>query len=218
MYHDARFRECKTVRHPPGRWCWRRFKISGMMTCSVICRCYFFGWAFCLHHQCSSSLVGFFTYMEMLCNVEIWTPKSWYLCMNLLSPSSKQSKNSATHLCHLSVLIKCNSTKLLSANYHFVLVCVVWFTSCIVNFVENTQCSYTGGEEATLQQANSDLQQWHTLQSLYLIVMLFLELVFLLGTCIILSGVRGGGVQPPPEIPKFWRSWAEFPVLWKVHP
>ena len=159
MYHDARFRECKTVRYPLGKWCWRRFKISGM----TICRCHFFGWAFCLPHQCSSSLVGFFTYMEMLCNVEICTPKSWYLCMNLLSPSSKQSKNSATYLCHLSMLIKCNSANLLSANYHFVLVCLVWFTSCIVTFMENTQCIYTGGEEATLQQANSDLQQWHTL-------------------------------------------------------
>jgi len=63
--------------------------------------------------------------MEMLCNGEICTLKSWYLYMNLLSPSSKQSKNSATYLCHLSVLIKCNSTNLLFANYHFVLVWVV---------------------------------------------------------------------------------------------
>jgi hypothetical protein len=33
---------------------------------------------------------------------------------------------------------------------------------------------------------------------------------------------RGGrvwGVQtPPPEILKFWQSWAEFPVPWKIHP
>jgi hypothetical protein len=32
---------------------------------------------------------------------------------------------------------------------------------------------------------------------------------------------RGGvwGVQPPPppEIPKFWQSWAEFPFPWKIH-
>jgi hypothetical protein len=28
-----------------------------------------------------------------------------------------------------------------------------------------------------------------------------------------------GGVQPPPpEIPKFWQSWAEFPIPWKIHP
>ena len=26
------------------------------------------------------------------------------------------------------------------------------------------------------------------------------------------------GVENPPEIPKFWQSWAEFPVLWKIHP
>ena len=34
------------------------------------------------------------------------------------------------------------------------------------------------------------------------------------------SGVPGGGlgVQTPPEIPKFWQSWAEFPVPWKIHP
>ena len=36
------------------------------------------------------------------------------------------------------------------------------------------------------------------------------------------SGVPRGrvwGVQtPPPEIPKFWQSWAEFPVPWKIHP
>jgi hypothetical protein len=23
---------------------------------------------------------------------------------------------------------------------------------------------------------------------------------------------------PPPKIPKFWQSWAEFPVSWKIHP
>jgi hypothetical protein len=30
---------------------------------------------------------------------------------------------------------------------------------------------------------------------------------------------RGGlGVQPPPpEIPKFWQSWTQFPVPWKIH-
>jgi hypothetical protein len=22
----------------------------------------------------------------------------------------------------------------------------------------------------------------------------------------------------PPEIPKFWQTWAEFPVPWKIHP
>jgi hypothetical protein len=26
------------------------------------------------------------------------------------------------------------------------------------------------------------------------------------------------GVQtPPPEIPKFWQSWAELPIPWKIH-
>ena len=32
---------------------------------------------------------------------------------------------------------------------------------------------------------------------------------------------RGGGglgCSNPPEIPKFWQSWAEFPVPWKIHP
>jgi hypothetical protein len=34
-----------------------------------------------------------------------------------------------------------------------------------------------------------------------------------------LSGVPRGGFKPPsPEIPKFWQSWAEFPVPWKIHP
>jgi hypothetical protein len=37
---------------------------------------------------------------------EICTPKSWYLYVNLLSLSSKQSKNSAGYLCHLSILVK----------------------------------------------------------------------------------------------------------------
>jgi hypothetical protein len=35
------------------------------------------------------------------------------------------------------------------------------------------------------------------------------------------SGVtRGvsGGSNPFPEIPKFWKSWAEFPVPWKIQP
>jgi hypothetical protein len=32
-------------------------------------------------------------------------------------------------------------------------------------------------------------------------------------------GVWGVNPPPPPhEIPKFWQSWAEFPVLWKIHP
>jgi hypothetical protein len=34
-------------------------------------------------------------------------------------------------------------------------------------------------------------------------------------------GVTRGclGVQPPPpEIPKFWQSWAKFPVPWNIHP
>jgi hypothetical protein len=22
----------------------------------------------------------------------------------------------------------------------------------------------------------------------------------------------------PPEVPKFWQSWAEFPVPWNIHP
>jgi hypothetical protein len=30
--------------------------------------------------------------------------------------------------------------------------------------------------------------------------------------------VRIHSVVYPPEIPKFWKSWAEFPVLWKIHP
>jgi hypothetical protein len=29
---------------------------------------------------------------------------------------------------------------------------------------------------------------------------------------------EGGFNPPPPEIPKFWQSWAEFPVPWKIHP
>jgi hypothetical protein len=35
-----------------------------------------------------------------------------------------------------------------------------------------------------------------------------------------ISGVpRGvGGSTPAPEIPKFWQSWAEFPVPWKIYP
>jgi hypothetical protein len=39
------------------------------------------------------------------------------------------------------------------------------------------------------------------------------------------SGVSRGGLgdltPPPPhprEIPKFWQSWAKFPVRWKTHP
>jgi hypothetical protein len=34
------------------------------------------------------------------------------------------------------------------------------------------------------------------------------------------SGVPRGwfGGSNPPEIPKFWQSWAEFPVPWKIHP
>jgi hypothetical protein len=28
----------------------------------------------------------------------------------------------------------------------------------------------------------------------------------------------GGQHPPPPEIPKFWQSWVEFPVPWKIHP
>jgi hypothetical protein len=28
----------------------------------------------------------------------------------------------------------------------------------------------------------------------------------------------GWGVQTPPEIPKFWQTWAKFPVQWKIHP
>jgi hypothetical protein len=34
-------------------------------------------------------------------------------------------------------------------------------------------------------------------------------------------GEGGWGVQTPPphpEIPKFWQSWAKFPVPWKIHP
>jgi hypothetical protein len=31
-------------------------------------------------------------------------------------------------------------------------------------------------------------------------------------------GVIEGSKSPPPEIPKFWQSWAEFPVPWKIHP
>jgi len=75
--------------------------------------------------------------------------------MNLLSPCLKQSKNSATYICHRSMLIKCSSTNLLSASYHFVLVCVVWFTSCIVTFMENAQCN------RQIQICNSDTH-WHT--------------------------------------------------------
>jgi hypothetical protein len=30
-------------------------------------------------------------------------------------------------------------------------------------------------------------------------------------------GSLGGSNPSPPEIPKFWQSWAEFPVLWKIH-
>jgi hypothetical protein len=29
---------------------------------------------------------------------------------------------------------------------------------------------------------------------------------------------RGGGGSTPPEFPKFWQSWAEFPVPSKIHP
>jgi hypothetical protein len=27
----------------------------------------------------------------------------------------------------------------------------------------------------------------------------------------------GGSTTPHPQIQKFWQSWAEFPVLWKIH-
>ena len=39
--------------------------------------------------------------------------------------------------------------------------------------------------------------------------------------CLAAVAYRGGGiwgVQTPLEIPKFWQSWAEFPVPWKIHP
>jgi hypothetical protein len=32
------------------------------------------------------------------------------------------------------------------------------------------------------------------------------------------GGWVGGSNPLPPEIPKFWQSWVEFPVLWKIHP
>jgi hypothetical protein len=41
-------------------------------------------------------------------------------------------------------------------------------------------------------------------------------------SCMRSSGVPGGEVlntpPPPPGIPKFWQSWAKFPVPWKIHP
>jgi len=49
-----------------------------------------------------------------------------------------------------------------------------------------------------MQQANSGLQQWHTLQSLYLIFMQFLELVLLLGTYIFLSNKFSNAVSFEP--------------------
>jgi hypothetical protein len=38
-------------------------------------------------------------------------------------------------------------------------------------------------------------------------------------TVVYRGGEGGLGFQTPPtEIPKFWQSWAEFPVPWKIHP